>query len=68
MRCKILVFFVAATFLFLGTAVFVENAGAETFNLKFSSPWPPAHPQHTMVIEPWYAGDERGARVMKISD
>ena len=53
MRCKILVFFVAATFLFLGTAVFVENAGAESFNLKFSSPWPPKHPQHTMVIEPW---------------
>lgn len=53
MKCKILVFFVAATFLFLGTAAFVQSPRAETINLKFSSPWPPNHPQHTMVIEPW---------------
>ncbi len=53
MKCRILVLIVAATFLFLGTAVFVESAGAEDVNLKFSTPWPPKHPQHTMVIEPW---------------
>lgn len=53
MKRTILVLFVAATFLFLGTAVFVESSRAENVNLKFSTPWPPKHPQHTMVIEPW---------------
>ena len=53
MKCKILVFFVAATFFFLGTAFFVERSNAETINLKVSSPWPPKHPQHTMLMEPW---------------
>jgi TRAP-type transport system periplasmic protein len=54
MKCKALVFFlvVAASFL-LGTTVFVECPRAEDVNLKFSSPWPPQHPMHTMVIGPW---------------
>ena len=53
MKRTILVLFVAVTFLFLGTTVFVESSRAENVNLKFSTPWPPKHPQHTMVIEPW---------------
>ena len=53
MKRTILVLFVAVTFLFLGAAVFVDSSRAENVNLKFSTPWPPKHPQHTMVIEPW---------------
>ncbi len=36
-----------------GASPFMDKAAGETVNLKFSSPWPPPHPQHTMVIEPW---------------
>jgi TRAP-type C4-dicarboxylate transport system substrate-binding protein len=53
MKCKSLVFLVIAAALLLGSAVFVECPRAEDINLKFSSPWPPKHPMHTMVIEPW---------------
>ena len=53
MKRTILVLFVAVTFLFLGAAVFVDSSRAENVNLKVSTPWPPKHPQHTMVIEPW---------------
>lgn len=64
MKFKILAFFVAATVL-LGMAPFVERSAAETINLKVSSPWPPKHPQHTMVIEPWgkKIGELTGGRV-----
>lgn len=53
MRFKILTFLVAATVLLSGITFLVETSVAETINLKFSSPWPPRHPQHTMLIEPW---------------
>ena len=53
MKVKILVLLVAATVIFLGLTSFIETSAAETISLKFSSPWPPRHPQHTMVIEPW---------------
>ena len=65
MKCKILVLFVVASIFFVGPAFFVDSATAETFNLKISSPWPPKHPQHTMVIEPWAKkiGELTGGRV-----
>jgi TRAP-type C4-dicarboxylate transport system substrate-binding protein len=53
MRFKILSFLVAATVLVLGVTSFVGTSVAETINLKFSSPWPPQHPQHTMLIKQW---------------
>jgi TRAP-type C4-dicarboxylate transport system substrate-binding protein len=54
MKRKALVFFLlVAASLLLGTTVFVECPRAEDVNLKFSSPWPPKHPMHTMVIGPW---------------
>jgi TRAP-type C4-dicarboxylate transport system substrate-binding protein len=33
--------------------IFSGSAAGKTIDLKFSSPWPPNHPQHTMVITPW---------------
>ncbi len=52
MKFKILAFVVAMVF-FAGATPFIERTSAETIELKFSSPWPPKHPQHTKVIEPW---------------
>ncbi len=53
MRFKILSFLVVATVLLSGVTLSVETSAAETINLKFSSPWPPKHPQHTMLIKQW---------------
>jgi len=53
MKFRILAFVVVAMVLFLGATPFIEETSAETIDLKFSSPWPPKHPIHTMVIEPW---------------
>jgi TRAP-type C4-dicarboxylate transport system substrate-binding protein len=54
MMYKMAAFFVCIMVALSGLSLFTaEESVAETINLKFSSPWPPAHPQHTMVIEPW---------------
>ena len=53
MKFKVVAFFVCVMVALSGISLFIEKSVAQTVNLKFSSPWPPPHPQHTMVIEPW---------------
>jgi TRAP-type C4-dicarboxylate transport system substrate-binding protein len=54
MRTKVSGISLCVMVLFFGLMGFYVNRSvAETIDLKFSSPWPPAHPQHTKVIEPW---------------
>ena len=53
MKFRTLAFVVVAMVFLVGATPFIEETSAETIDLKFSSPWPPKHPQHTKVIEPW---------------
>ncbi|MEJ2725011.1 MAG: TRAP transporter substrate-binding protein, partial [Deltaproteobacteria bacterium] len=53
MKMRPLAVFVCVMVLFVGMTYFIDTSLAETIDLKFSSPWPPPHPQHTMVIQPW---------------
>jgi TRAP-type C4-dicarboxylate transport system substrate-binding protein len=53
MKVRILFLLVVVTVLFFGVTSFIETSAAKTINLKFSSPWPPKHPQHTMLIKQW---------------
>jgi TRAP-type C4-dicarboxylate transport system substrate-binding protein len=53
MKFKMAALFVCIMVALSGISLFIEESKAETVNLKFSSPWPPPHPQHTMVIQPW---------------
>ena len=53
MKFKTLAVFIGVMVLFFGVTPFIEKSTAKTISLKFSSPWPPMHPQHKMAIEPW---------------
>jgi TRAP-type C4-dicarboxylate transport system substrate-binding protein len=53
MKFKLMVFLVCVTFVFMGIGFSAEKSIADTISIKISSPWPPKHPQHTMVVEPW---------------
>jgi TRAP-type transport system periplasmic protein len=53
MKFKTAAFLVCIMVALSGISPFIGNSTAQTINLRFSSPWPPPHPQHTMVIEPW---------------
>jgi TRAP-type C4-dicarboxylate transport system substrate-binding protein len=53
MKCKALTLVFSVIVFLFGMGNLSGAAAAETIDLKFSSPWPPQHPQHTMVILPW---------------
>jgi TRAP-type C4-dicarboxylate transport system substrate-binding protein len=61
MKYKAMTLCVSAVVFLFGIAILPGTAAAETIDLKFSSPWPPQHPQHTMVIKPW------GDKIEKLS-
>lgn len=53
MKSRVLAVFLIMTFVLFGIMSVVETSADEKIDLKVSSPWPPKHPQHTMVMEPW---------------
>ncbi|RJR32697.1 MAG: hypothetical protein C4576_29620 [Desulfobacteraceae bacterium] len=65
MKVLKLLFTVCVVFFFVAMGPLSGESAAQSVNLKFSSPWPPKHPQHTEVIEPWAKQIEKltGGRV-----
>jgi TRAP-type C4-dicarboxylate transport system substrate-binding protein len=53
MKFKMMTVFICIMALALGISFSAEESSADTINIKISSPWPPKHPQHLMVVEPW---------------
>lgn len=53
MKFKMMAVIICIMSLFLGISFSPEVSSADTISIKISSPWPPNHPQHEMVVKPW---------------